>query len=343
MSELILLPYDGQSHRYWANQKLQGEKGSKLITLPGRHWKWRMHGAASYFSNSLKKIARKQFKTIVTTSMLNLVELKGLLPKSFQSLPIHIYFHENQFAYPVSTNDPDKNSKRLEHYQFIQMMSFIYADEVFFNSEYNRKTFIEGSYNLLSKLPDFKAHLETGLKRSSNIFNIYFNKSDFSSIKKKSTSEIYFVWNHRWEDDKNPRGFFRFLHLLKNEETPFKLIVLGKETNHEEFKKAKLDFKDHIYHWGEVKERKKYLELLSLATHTIITSNHDFFGLSALECVLSEVKTVFPKRLCYHEHFSVEEWDHISYDNFSDAKDILFLKDIPTKSLKESILKKYSL
>ena len=174
MSELILLPYDGQSHRYWANQKLQEEKGSKLIALPGRYWKWRMHGAASYFSNSLKEVETNPFKKIITTSMLNLVELKGLLPKSYQALPIHIYFHENQFAYPIGANDPDKNSKRLEHYQFIQMMNFIYADEVFFNSEYNRKTFIEGSATLLSKLPDFKAHLENGLKRSSNLFKIYF-------------------------------------------------------------------------------------------------------------------------------------------------------------------------
>ncbi|MAW08101.1 MAG: hypothetical protein CME61_07455 [Halobacteriovoraceae bacterium] len=343
MSELLLLPYDGPSHRYWANQKLLEKKGSKLITLPGRHWKWRMHGAASYFSKYLEEISAEPFKKIITTSMLNLVELKGLLAKSYQHLPIHIYFHENQFAYPVGANDPDKNSKRLEHYQFIQIMSFIYADEVFFNSEYNRKTFIKGATSLLSKLPDFKEHLEIGLNRRTNLFKIFFNKSDFNLTKKKNTPEIFFVWNHRWEDDKNPRDFFKFLKFIKKDQIKFKLIILGKETHHEEFKKAKLDFKDQIHHWGEVKERKKYLRLLSLATHTIITSNHDFFGLSALECVLSEVKTVFPKRLCYHEHFSDNEWKLISYDNFREAKERLFFKEIPTWSLKESILKKYTL
>ena len=57
------------------------------------------------------------------------------------------------------------------------------------------------------------------LKEVQIFLKFIFKKSDFNTIKKKNNSEIFFVWNHRWEDDKNPKDFFRFLRLLKKEKT----------------------------------------------------------------------------------------------------------------------------
>ena len=70
-----------------------------------------------------------------------------------------VYFHENQFAYPWSLDDPDKGSGRDNHYCFFNYSSSLAADAVFFNSEYNRSTFLDGLEPFLHAFPD---HREKG-------------------------------------------------------------------------------------------------------------------------------------------------------------------------------------
>ena len=167
---IVLLPYGGGSHEYWAKTiKDLSNSSVEILSLPGRYWKWRMHGAASYFAEKVNQLEHKP-AIILTTSMMNVAEFKGLLNSNSREIPIHLYFHENQFAYPISSKDPDKKSDRLEHYQFIQLQSFIAADKVYFNSVYNQQTFLDGANKLIKKLPDFKEHLEQGLKRTSSIW-----------------------------------------------------------------------------------------------------------------------------------------------------------------------------
>lgn len=328
MNILILLPYGGGSHTYWASTiKKYSAHQVKILEMPGRFWKWRMHGSASYFAKLVNEIDEK-FDYILTTSMMNVLEFKGALNERNRSIPIHLYFHENQFAYPVSSKDPDQKSERLEHYQFIQLQSFIAADKVYFNSEYNRQTFLKGANSLLKKLPDFKEHLESKLQRPSKIWKVFIPTNDFTTTKK--TTEIIFIWNHRWEEDKNPKDFFKVLKNLKGEGLSFKLIVCGKESTNDNFIQAKKEFHQEIIHFGEAKSRSEYLELLKLATHSIITSNHDFYGISAIELILSGVKTYFPNRLAYPEHFSQSIWKKISYKNINEITFSKILAEYPS-------------
>ena len=65
-------PYHTGSHAYWANglQKWSSHKVD-LLTLPGRFWKWRMHGAAVTLADQFK--ARSwQPDHIIVTDMLDL-------------------------------------------------------------------------------------------------------------------------------------------------------------------------------------------------------------------------------------------------------------------------------
>ena len=66
-----------------------------MLTMPPRHWKWRMHGSASYFCEELKQNT-EVYDLFLTTSYLNITEFKGLLPSRYLNTPIHLYFHENQ-------------------------------------------------------------------------------------------------------------------------------------------------------------------------------------------------------------------------------------------------------
>ena len=145
----------GLSLKLGENFKLNSKHQVDLIPLPGRFWKLRMQTsgieAASIVNNT-----KIEYDLFLVTSYLNVPDFKGFLLNQYHHIPIHLYFHENQFAYPISSNDPDQKSERLQHYQFIQIKSFLCADQVYFNSNYNKKTFLNGGKHLLNKLPEEK-------------------------------------------------------------------------------------------------------------------------------------------------------------------------------------------
>ena len=51
--------------------------------------------------------------------------------------------------------------------------------------------------------------------------------SDIDSSERKVNVKPNIVWNHRWEHDKNPEGFFEAIINLDRKGYDFKIIVLG--------------------------------------------------------------------------------------------------------------------
>ncbi len=310
----IFLAYGGESHVYWANQiKKNSRHDIDIFTLPPRYWKWRMQGSGGYFAELINSYPAESYDLFICTSMTNVNSFKGFLNKDQRDVPIYLYFHENQFSYPVSSMDPDKETERYEHYQFIQIQSALVSDRIYFNSEFNKKTFFLGAKKLIHRLPDKKAFLNRLFSLDVGVWPLHVDVNEYRFSKKENGLPI-FIWNHRWEYDKNPKEFFDILRELKKSKK-FQLIVCGKQTENKVFERAKIEFSDEIIHWGYCNSRENYLNLLSMATHSIVTSNHDFFGLSALECILSGIKTFFPDRLCYPEHFSKDIFEIISFEN----------------------------
>ena len=310
----IFLAYGGESHLYWANQiKNNSRHDIEIFSLPPRYWKWRMQGSGGYFADLINKYPAGSYDLFICTSMTNVNSFKSFLNKDQRDVPIYLYFHENQFSYPVSSMDPDKETERYEHYQFIQIQSALASECIYFNSEFNKKTFFLGAKKLIHRLPDKKSFLSKLFSMDAKLWPLHMDLSEYRFTEKENEIPI-FIWNHRWEYDKNPQEFFDILRALQKRKK-FQLIVCGKENDNKVFNTAKTDFRNEILHWGYCKSRQEYLKLLSKATHSIITSNHDFFGLSALECILSGVKTYFPDRLCYPEHFSKDIFEIISYKN----------------------------
>ena len=312
----LICSYASDSHLSWAkNFKLNSQHQVDLITLPGRFWKLRMQTSGMEAASIIKK-ENNECDLFLVTSFLNVAEFKGFLPTEYHHIPIHLYFHENQFAYPISSNDPDQRSERLQHYQFIQIKSFLSADKVYFNSNYNKQTFLQGAKQLLRQLPEKNNEMIKELDQKNT--QLWYLQVPSPECRKVKSKEIILLWNHRWEEDKNPDGFIEVLRKFRQKKISFQLIITGKESKLQSYKNTLLEFNKEIIHHGNVSSRDKYLELLGLATHSIITSHHDFFGLSAIEGVLFGVKTLFPKRLVYPEHFSKETWQKISYDSIDD-------------------------
>ena len=246
---ISLQPFYGGSHRSFIDGWIQhsGHHWTQL-TLPPRHWKWRMRHAAVYFAAQVDRMWNdgKRWDSFFTTDMLNVAEFRGLLKTEAKHVPVGVYFHENQIAYPNQNGNP-----RDLHFTFTNLTSILAADFTWFNSEFNRTSMVTGLLKASKHWPDFAPQDE--IKTISSRTQIAAPGIDIAPLHKRSistarTGPIHLVWAARWEHDKNPKEFFDALRELKNQYIPFNLILLGKASKHSPacFKNAIKEFKNNI-------------------------------------------------------------------------------------------------
>ena len=322
MDILLLEAYYGGSHKLWADQLKQfSQHHIEIISLPSRHWKWRMEGAAIEFSKMVQSRSNRP-DLIIGTSMLDMSFLKANLPKGWNDIPSLYYMHENQFSYPKSNHDLDAEKGRDFHYGMIQFKSMLSANQTCFNSDYHKQVFFEHLRKLISRLPDFQPlNAITELEQNSKVLPLGIRDT---RLERKINKAPIILWNHRWEYDKNPKLFFEALIALASDHD-FQLIVLGSKarTYPAIFDEAQKELSDRIIHWGYVEDRTHYDQLLNQADLLPVTSHQDFFGISIMESVLAGATPILPNRLVYPEHFSLEEHGNLYYNKDQDFFDLL--------------------
>ncbi len=280
--------------------------------MPGRFWKWRMHGGAITLAEEFRARNTRP-DLIIATSMLDLSSFLALTRDITWDIPAVMYFHENQFAYPWQETDRDILKGRDMHYCFINFVSALAADHVFFNSRYNMLTFLQGAKKMLRHFPDFNQpdSIET-LKQKCSCLHLGIDFSDFNFQpgEQGSADCIHspdhipiIIWNHRWEHDKNPGAFFNALFRLDEEGFAFRLILLGENFRQrpQEFIKAEEKLGRKILHSGFVKDHREYASWLNQGTLLPVTSRHDFFGVSVCEAIYCGCFPIIPDRVAYPE------------------------------------------
>lgn len=342
MKIALLEPYFSGSHRQWAEtlQKYSAHE-IHLFTMPGRYWKWRMRGAAFTLGEELIDSEIK-FDLVLAGSMLDLGLLKAVIQSRYSELPVILYFHENQFAYPWQANDRDITKKRDYHYKFINAASAFLADKVVFNSDFNRRTFVEGALDLLKRFPDYRLHSRVEkLKTDSVILHPPVEVEKFQTDEQAADDgPPVILWNHRWEHDKNPAAFFKMLRRLKEEQVEFRLIITGENYRRQplDFTDAQNEFKKELLHCGYAPSAEDYRKLLTRADILPVTSNHDFFGISVVEAAAAGVLPVLPRRLSYPELFSNQE--AVFYNDDEELTAIMIQLCQKTGSVSETSLKR---
>lgn len=340
MNILLFEAYYGGSHKSWADQlKFHSTHQIEILSLPARHWKWRMEGAAIAFAKMLSgRIAKPDL--LIATSMLDFSFLKANLPPSWSDIPSIYYMHENQFTYPQSDKDSDVKQGRDFHYGMIQFKSMLSASLTCFNSDYHSSVFFNELEELIHRLPDHSPVAEVLDLRSKSI-TLPLGIQDTRRARKSNKRPVI-LWNHRWEYDKNPEAFFQCLYQLKDKGLSYNLIVLGGKGRAypKVFDEAKAQLADQIIHWGYTDSYDDYLDLLNQADIIPITSNQEFFGISMMEAVLAGVIPVLPNRLVYPEHFSLPEYKSLFYnDNQELLKKMIKLIEHPLQeSLKNDLI-----
>lgn len=328
-SILFLESYYGGSHRAFAEGLATNSTHRiEVRHLPDRNWKWRMHGAALSFAESIERdhAAGRSWSLIVATSLLDLSDLRARLSRIMEVPPLLLYMHETQFDYPVSPGEV-----RDAQYGFRNLVSILASDQTLFNSSSHMRRFFREGQQFVSRLPKpVPARMvEEARSRSGVLYPGIECPPERGPVDAGTYGQAHqqgatgeglkggpgtggpgyrrgaplILWNHRWEHDKDPETFFRALFALDNPDLHWKLAVAG-----EQYSKAPLIFEEargrlseRIVHFGYCEDREKYGELLQQADIVISTALQENFGIAVVEAIVAGAIPLLPDRLSYPE------------------------------------------
>ena len=312
MQILLLSPYHGGSHQAWA-EGYAAASGHEvtLLTLPSHFWKWRMHGGAVTLARRwLETTPSTSPDLILATDILDLTTFLALTRGKTAGVPVVLYMHENQLTYPLPA-DPTTGPMRRQlgerdrHYAFINYVSMLAADRVFFNSQYHLDNFFSALLPFLRHYPEYN-ELDTvePLRQKSAVMSVGINlrRLDPPWVLNDPKDEPLILWNQRLEYDKNPEGFINVLVQLAAEGIPFRVALCGERFGQpgERWEKGVAALGDRVIHNGYA-EDEVYRCLLWESELTVSTAGHEYFGISILEAIHCQTFPLLPARLSYPE------------------------------------------
>ena len=316
----ILNPYAAGSHALWEEGLLQhlpcaadlaGDTLEvKSWSLPGRHWKWRMHQAGMTLAERMVTDVSEGWvpDAFLVTDMMDVGQFRAALPVHLRSIPVVLYFHENQLTFPDHPEHPPKEWDR--HYAYMNLSSALLADAVWFNSEYHRRVFLEAVPGFVKGLPSPRPiHPAYRIGAKSKVLPIGIRQDAFDVAGGENGAfgegDPVVVWNHRWEYDKGPEAFLEILLQARERGARFRLAVMGQSFDEvpDAFVRMKTEFENDMVQWGAVHSRAEYIRKLASCDVALVTAYHDFFGISVLECAAVGLDLVAPADLAYTEHF----------------------------------------
>jgi glycosyltransferase involved in cell wall biosynthesis len=305
MNILLLSGYDAASHRRWRTQLVSHlpQWQWQVSALPPRFFSWRLKGnPLSWVYTKEGDALRAPYDRIVATSMVDLAVLRGLMPH-LATIPTIVYFHENQFAYPIRERAVQRE---VFHFCMHNLTTACCADAILFNSNYNRDTFLDGVRTMMKKMPDLAPkQLADELEERASVLPVPLEQTWFQPRETSPTGPLTILWNHRWEYDKAPERMFAALQLLDKRDVPFKVHVVGQQFRQQppEFDEAKQWLGTRVGYWGYIESGAEYRQCIAECDIVLSTALHDFQGLAMLEAVAAGCRPVAPARLAYPQWF----------------------------------------
>lgn len=275
-----------------------------LVTLPGRHWKWRMQGAAWWFGEAVQREGLPVPDALLVTDMVDVARLRGCLPPVWRSVPIALYLHENQATFPW--NAGESGTWRTQ-YAFINALSAWTADGVWFNSAHHRDVFMEAVPEVLRRLPDARvggAWETLGMKSRVLPPGLSVPEHFQGSLDRPLGKPVVLVWNHRWSADKHPEHFVATLRLLQSRGIAFAVDLLGVGD-----REAPGPLREVLADPGIPKvatepaaSRVEYWTRLGRADVIVHHPLQEYFGISVVEALYAGVLPLLPDGHAYPEY-----------------------------------------
>jgi len=295
---LLLSAYRADSHAAWADWLCNAFPAFtwQRAELPGRHFRWRIRGNPLSWVDEFSGPAPD---ALVATSMVDLATLRGLHP-ALAHVPALYYFHENQFAYPVG----EHQARSIEP-QMVQLYGALAADQVVFNSRFNRDSFLDGVGQLLARMPDaVPGGIVERLTARTAVLPVPIRPVAPAAADR---DERLILWNHRWEYDKAPDAFADAVLELARRGLDFRLALLGARPPRAPapLQALRQRFGERIVADGRV-PRAEYQAILGRAGIAVSTALHEFQGLAMLEAVGAGAAPLVPDALAYTEQYPAE-------------------------------------
>ena len=306
----LLESYYGGSHQAWADgYRRYSSHDIVLLTMPAQYWKWRMQGAAVTFARQLN------FKPdlILASSMIDLSTFRALTFRELGDLPVAMYFHENQLSYP--------QNRRQGHgwrYGFINYVSALTADFNFFNSAYHLADFMEQLPRMLKHFADFN-ELDTiaRIRDKSRVLPLGIDLRRFDQFETETDAgqPPLILWNHRWEEDKDPDAFANSLLKLASEGYRFRIAITGESFGElpAAFQRLQFELGDRLIQLGYLESFADYARLLWRADYVVSTAWQEFFGASVCEAIYCGCIPILPDRLNYPNLIAEQHRDACLY------------------------------
>jgi glycosyltransferase involved in cell wall biosynthesis len=307
---LLLSAYAAGSHQQWRRQlqAMMDDWDWRVLEMPPRYFSWRVRGNPLYWSQQQRQELECQPGLVLATSMVDLATLRGLVP-SLASVPSVLYFHENQFDYPQGRGQHG----HLEA-QMVSLYSALAADQLWFNSDYNRRTFLAGVQVLLKKMPDkVPAGVSEGLASKASVMPVPVDVPAIvpapslwsASVDSLPDRPLRLLWLGRFEYDKGADTLLQALQLIESSGLDYALSVVGQQFRQspEEFAHIEQRYAHRLRQFGYMDSKADYWSLLRGADIVISTSRHEFQGLAILEAVMLGCVPLLPDRMAYSEIF----------------------------------------
>lgn len=319
MKVLAINAFDGGSHRQFIRQAQEHSRFDwHVINGKPVHWKWRMRHAPLELAASTRKSLEVHGRpdVVLCTDMLDLPTWKGFAPAELHSVPTAVYFHENQFTYPVAPG-----AREDFHYAYTNLLTAVLADACLFNSAFHRDEFLDASSRFLNRVPDgANLHDLDSVAAKSCIVPPGFDPPETMPARTRG-DRVRIGWVSRWEADKRPDRLVDLCERLTKRSIEFDLILLGARPRSDppELIKLREKFGDAILHDGFAASRAKYWDMLSSMDVVVSTADHEFFGIGVCEAIHAGAMPVLPNRLSYLELVSPS----CLYGSLSEATDMI--------------------
>jgi len=219
----------------------------------------------------------------------------------------------------------DNSGGRDVHFALTNLTSVLSADRVIFNSEWNRRSFIEGIGHLLAHAPDGRlGDVAARIARRSEVIwppvepppppegkepeGIGGRSADPGNergvVERGGVlhKPVRVVWPHRWEHDKGPDELLDIADRY-SEKLNIRWTILGQRFRgyppaFAEFRRRWADRIDQI---GFEPDRRAYWRHLHRCDWVLSTARHEFFGIAVVEAMLAGCLPWLPDRLSYVE------------------------------------------
>ena len=291
----LVEPFFGGSHRAFA-EGLARHSAHRVrrLTLPAELWKWRLRAAALPLATRVAAL-RPRPDALLLSSLLDAAHLLALLGP--QAPPAALYLHESQLGYPR----PEGKGEDV-HLGLVNLVSALAVRSAWFNSRFHRDDFLGRLPAFLRNLPPPRpAGAVAAIRRRSRVLHPGVDLPLPSRGAPGDPPVI--LWNHRWEFDKNPGGFFRVCYQLRERGIPFRLILLGENSQFvpKPFLAARERLGDCILQYGWARTRRDYLRWVGRADIVVSTARQESFGIAVVEAIAAGCYPLLPRALAYSE------------------------------------------